>query len=49
MSDRNATVSLVAGLARVQIGRNTFTVAEREAEDKNYNCPLDLVVGALGS
>ena len=49
MSDQISNVRLVEGQARVQTGSKTYIVSRRDAQDDALFCPVELVVGALGS
>ena len=49
MTAYDASVSLVDGQAHVTIGNNRFIVSARESTKDSYNCPVELVIGALGS
>lgn len=40
---------LVEGRAEVQIGNRSFTIARRDEHNRFHTCPVELVVGALGS
>ncbi|MGD9227339.1 MAG: hypothetical protein PVF26_12630 [Desulfobacterales bacterium] len=42
-------VRFVNGRAEVQIDSRSFTVAGRNARNGSLCCPIELVVGALGS
>ena len=49
MSDQISNVRLVEGRAQVQTGSKTFIVSRGDAQDDTLFCPVELVVGALGS
>lgn len=45
----HSRVTLVNGRAEVHFGNRTFTVAGKDAEESSLCCPIELMVGALGS
>ena len=44
-----STIRLIDGSAEIEIGGRTFTVSKRDAAHSTDMCPVELVVGALGS
>ncbi|MGD2269078.1 MAG: hypothetical protein PVI06_01650 [Desulfobacterales bacterium] len=49
MNDYTSHVIYENGKAQVQLGSRSFTVARRDAAGGYLCCPIELVVGALGS
>lgn len=49
MTAYSSHVKLVNNRAEVHFGNRSFTVAGRDAEDSSLCCPIELMVGALGS
>jgi hypothetical protein len=49
MNEYSSHVKYENGKAQVQFGRRSFTVARRDAAGGYLCCPIELVVGALGS
>ncbi len=44
-----STIRLIDGSAEIKIDGRTFTVSRRDAAHSTDMCPVELVVGALGS
>ena len=49
MTESSSHVRFVNGKAEVHFDNRSFTVAGREACNSTLCCPIELVVGALGS
>lgn len=49
MAESTTYVRFVNGKAKVHFDSRSFTVAGREAGNSSLCCPIELVVGALGS
>jgi len=49
MGQISAKISLKGGDAEVQIGARSFTVAASEKSNRDYSCPTELIIAALGS
>ena len=49
MNDDTIQVKLIEGQAEVSLRNRRFYVSRRDLPDEPYNCPVELVVGALGS
>lgn len=49
MTVNHSRITLVNDRAKVQFGKRTFMVAGQDAEDSPLCCPVELMVGALGS
>ena len=49
MTESSSHVRFVNGKAEVHFDSRSFTVAGREARNSTLCCPIELVVGALGS
>ena len=49
MQNYSSYVKYENGKAQVQFGNRTFTVTRRDTDDDYRFCPIELVVGALGS
>ncbi len=49
MNKYYSCVTYENGAAQVKFGSQLFTVARRDAADGHLCCPIELVVGALGS
>jgi hypothetical protein len=49
VTDYTTHVRLVNGQAEVQTGSNVYTVSRKDIHDDPNSCPVELVVGALGS
>ena len=49
MKKYSSHTRLVEGRAEVQIGNRSFTIARRDERNRSHTCPVELVVGALGS
>ena len=49
MTKSYSHVRFVNGKAEVQVDSRLFTVASRNARNSSLCCPIELVVGALGS
>ena len=49
MAESTSYVRLVNGGAEVHFDSRSFTVAGRNASNSSLCCPIELVVGALGS
>ena len=49
MTDYTTHVRLVNGQAEVQTGRSVYTVSRKDIHDDPNSCPVELVIGALGS
>ena len=49
MNDYSSHVKYEKGKAQVQFGNRSFAVARRDSAGAYLCCPIELVVGALGS
>lgn len=49
MTDYTTHVRLVNGQAEVQTGSTVYTISRKDIHDDPNSCPVELVVGALGS
>ena len=49
MTESSSHVRFVNGKAEVHFDSRSFTVSDREAPNRSLCCPIELVVGALGS
>ena len=49
MQNYSSHVKYENGKAQVQFGNRSFTVTRRDTESDYLYCPIELVVGALGS
>ncbi len=46
---RLSTIRLEDGQAKLAVGARTFSVSRRETGGDSNICPVDMIVGALGS
>jgi hypothetical protein len=49
MTEYSSHVRFVNGTAEFRFDGRSFTVADRNAQDSSLCCPIELLVGALGS
>ena len=49
MDEYSSHVRYAAGRAEIQIGDKSFTVERRDSQNNAYGCPIELIIGALGS
>lgn len=49
MNDDMIQVKLIEGQAEVSMRNRRLNVSRRDLPEDPYNCPVELVVGALGS
>ena len=48
-TDYTTRVRLVNGQAEVQTGSTVYTVSRKDVHDHPNSCPVELLIGALGS
>jgi hypothetical protein len=49
MTDLTTHIKLIDGQAEVKSATHRYRVARRDLPDSPFSCPVELVVGALGS
>ncbi|MBW1696198.1 MAG: hypothetical protein JRH18_03125 [Deltaproteobacteria bacterium] len=49
METHISNIRLVDGQAEIQIGNINFTVSRRDSDNRTQCCPIELVMGSLGS
>ena len=47
--DYQSNIRLSNGRAEIQIGDISFAVTRRDTDSRHYMCPVEMVIGALGS